>query len=76
MTRKTIEPWKKKKPRKALTPLTTTQFVLERVVKRVEALEKQCDGLAKLDKEKDIAISLMQVQLKRFEKKLYAGDVE
>ena len=52
------------------------QFALEQVVKRIGALEKQCDGLAKLEKQKDIDINHIEVRLKRFEKRLYRKDEE
>ena len=76
MKRETLSFPRKKAATKPLSLLGATQFALERAVKRIAALEKQCDGLAKFDKEKDIAISLMQVRMRRFEKRLYGGDSE
>jgi hypothetical protein len=48
-----------------VTQLEATQFALERAVKRISALEKQCDGLAKLDKQKDIRINQLGLEMKR-----------
>jgi hypothetical protein len=61
---------------KSVTPLTSTQFALEQAVKRIVALEKQCDGLAKLDKQKDIDINFLRARLKRLEDRVTRRDRE
>jgi hypothetical protein len=61
---------------KSVTPLSTTQFALEQAVKRIGALETQCDALAKLDKKKDIRINLLTIRLKRMEDRVMRRDAE
>jgi hypothetical protein len=59
-----------------LTSIEATQFALEQAVKRIVALEKQCDGLAKLDKEKDIRTNLQGLELKRLRERVERMDGE
>jgi hypothetical protein len=46
--------------------LEATQFALEQSVKRVGALEKQNDGLAKLNKQLEIRVNETDLKLSRF----------
>ena len=61
---------------KTLTPLETTQFALEQAIKRIAALEAQGDGLARLDKKKDIRINHLALKLRQLEERAYRGDSE
>ncbi len=56
--------------------LRATQFALEQAVKCIRALEKQQDGLAKLDKLKDITIQALTNRLKRLEDRVTRTDSE
>jgi hypothetical protein len=64
------------KGKPSLTPLSITQYAIERAVRRIEALEKQCDGLAKLDKAREIEINYLRLQMKRFEERIEGMDSE
>lgn len=49
-----LGPNHKRAKSKRLTSQETTQFALEQAIKKISALEKQFDGLAKLDKQREI----------------------
>jgi hypothetical protein len=81
MTRKTVViPMTRKKKHHGRNPfvasMEATQYALERAVKRIGALETQCDGLAKLDKQKDIIISHQAIQIKRLQERVEGMDSE
>lgn len=56
--------------------LRATQFAQEEMAKDIAALKKQCDALAKLDKEKDIIINALMNQLKRLENRVNRSDAD
>ena len=86
MTRKTvIIPMVKKKKLgtiaertkgKPLSAMEVTNFALEQAVKRIAALEKQTDGLAQLDKQKDIVLNGMALTIKRLRDRVERMDAE
>ena len=59
-----------------LTSLRATQFALERAVKDIATLKTQFDGLAKLNKEMEIAINRLGLQLNRLRDRLERSDAE
>jgi len=56
--------------------LRSTQFALEEAVKCIRVLEKQQDGLAKLDKLKDISHQALMNRVKRLEDRVTRMDSE
>jgi hypothetical protein len=58
------------------TSLDATQFALERAVKRIAALEKQADGLARLSKDQEIETNKLQLRIKRLEERERGRDYE
>jgi hypothetical protein len=81
MSRKTVViPMHSKKKHHGKNPfavsLEATQFALEQAVKEIVALQKQCDGLAKLAKEQDIQLNFQSGAIKRLRERVERMDGE
>ena len=59
-----------------IAALEATQFAVETAVKRIVALEKQNDGLAKLSKDQEIETSHLRLRVKRLEERERRRDDE
>jgi hypothetical protein len=55
---------------KRLTEVAGLQFALEQAMKRIGALEKQADGLALLDKQREIQANKDRLRIKDIERDL------
>lgn len=55
---------------KSTGEITMLQFALEQAMKRIGALEKQADGLAFLDKQREIQANKDRIRIKHLERDL------